>query len=98
MQKFVAQFAPVYGKPQLVEAQAHDGAALLSALLTGTNPPKNRDQLRQSLSTVKDFPGVTGLIHFDEQGDSDTTPRFFQVEGDHLEAKDPAALAKAEAG
>ena len=56
VQKFLAQFAPVYGKPQLVEAQAHDGAALLSALLTGTNPPKSREQLRQSLASVKDFP------------------------------------------
>ena len=98
VQKFVQQFAAVHGKPQLVEAQAHDGAALLSALLTGGSPPKNRDQLRNALQSVKDFPGVTGLIHFDEQGDSATTPRFFQVDGDRLEAKDPATLAKGDSG
>ncbi len=97
VQKFVKAFADAhYGKPQLVEAQAYDGAALLSALLNGSGgaSPRTRAQMRGALAGVKDFPGVTGLIRFDDDGDSATPPRYFQVDGDRLEARDPAALAK----
>ena len=99
MQKFLQAFAAVHAsKPQLVEAQAYDGASLLSALLTGDQPAKTREALRQGLQGTKDFPGVTGLIRFDEQGDSATRLRFFQVDGDTIESRDPAALAKGESG
>jgi hypothetical protein len=54
--------------------------------------------MRLALQATKDFPGVTGLIKFDADGDSTTIPRFFQVDGDRVEAKDPAALAKSESG
>jgi ABC-type branched-subunit amino acid transport system substrate-binding protein len=96
VQKFVQSFASVHAsRPQLVEAQAHDGAALLGALLSGDAPAKTRQALRDALANVKDFPGVTGLIKFDDQGDSATQLRFFQVDGDQIESRDPAALAKA---
>lgn len=95
VQTFVQTFARVHSsRPQLVEAQAHDGAALLAALLRGETPPRTREQLRASLAAVADFPGVTGLIRFDAQGDSTTQPRFFQVEGDRIERREPDALDK----
>lgn len=99
VQKFMSSFASVHAsRPQLVEAQAHDGAALLGTMLTGATPARTRDQLRATLAGVKDFPGVTGLIRFDEQGDSATQLRFFQVDGEQIESRDPAALAKGESG
>ncbi len=99
VQKFVKAFAEVHRSvPALVEAQAHDGAALMGALLSGDQAPKSREQLRANLAGAKDFPGVTGLITFDEQGDSATRLRFFQVDGDRIESRDPNALAKGEQG
>jgi ABC-type branched-subunit amino acid transport system substrate-binding protein len=99
VQKFIQAFAGAHGsKPQLVEAQAHDGAALLGALLTGEGAARTRDSLRQKLIQVKEFPGVTGLVKFDEKGDSATQLRFFQVDGDRIESRDPAGLAKGASG
>lgn len=99
VQKFVRAFAEVHRSlPQLVEAQAHDGAALIAAVLTGEKAAQTRDQVRAALATAKEFPGVTGLIQFDEQGDSATKLRFFQVDGDRIESRDPAVLAKGEQG
>lgn len=95
VQSFVQAFQGVHAsRPQLVEAQAYDGAALLAALLGGDAAPKTRDQLRVKLAGVRDFPGVTGLLQFNDQGDSSTRPRFFEVEDDRIEAREPAALAK----
>jgi ABC-type branched-subunit amino acid transport system substrate-binding protein/TolA-binding protein len=99
VQKFVQAFSAAHsGRPQLVEAQSFDGASLFNAILTGAagETPKSREQMRQALQGVKDFPGVTGNVSFDAQGDSVTQPRFFQVEGDRVEAKDPAVIAKQE--
>lgn len=99
VQKFVRAFADVHRSlPALVEAQAHDGAALIGALLSGEQAPKSREQLRANLAATKEFPGVTGLIQFDEHGDSATQLRFFQVDGDRIESRDPNALAKGEQG
>ena len=41
---------------------------------------KTRDGLRAKLAATAEFPGVTGLIKFDEQGDSATQLRYFMVE------------------
>ncbi len=102
VQKFVGAFADVHhSKPQLIEAQAHDGAAIVQALLTGdaARPAvRTRESLRQALSGITDFPGVTGLIRFDEQGDSATLPVHFVVDGERIETRDPAALAKGGSG
>lgn len=102
VQKFVQAFANVHhSRPQLIEAQAHDGAALFQALLAGDGgraPLRTREALRQALAGVSDFPGVTGLIRFDEQGDSATQLLHFVVDGDKIETRDPAALAKGESG
>ncbi len=92
VQKFVTQFAAAQrSKPQLVEAQAYDAAALLAELLVGASgapTPRTREGLRTLLSNVKDFPGVTGLICFDDQGDSTTELRHFVVQGESLEARE----------
>ncbi len=102
VQKFTQAFAAVHhSRPQLIEAQAHDGAAIFQALLAGDGgrpPVRTREALRQALAAVSDFPGVTGLIRFDEQGDSATQLIHFVVDGEKIETRDPAALAKGESG
>lgn len=102
VQKFVSAFADVHhSKPQLIEAQAHDGAAIVQALLTGdaARPAvRTRESLRQAIAGISDFPGVTGLIRFDEHGDSATLPVHFVVDGERIETRDPAALAKGGSG
>ncbi len=102
VQKFVGAFAEVHhSKPQLIEAQAHDGAAIVAALLTGdaARPAlRTRESLRQAIAGISEFPGVTGLIRFDEQGDSATLPIHFVVDGERIETRDPAALAKGGSG
>ncbi len=97
IQAFVDAFARVHhSRPALIEAQAFDASAICAALLTGQAgaAPTTRDALRQQLTSVKEFPGVTGLVRFDEQGDSQTPLRFFQVEDGEIDAADEAALAK----
>ncbi|OGQ22351.1 MAG: hypothetical protein A2138_10520 [Deltaproteobacteria bacterium RBG_16_71_12] len=102
VQKFVAAFADVHhSKPQLIEAQAHDGAAIMQALLVGdaARPAlRTRESLRQAIAGITEFPGVTGLIRFDEHGDSATQLIHFVVDGEKIETRDPAALAKGESG
>lgn len=103
VQRFVGAFVGAHGsRPALVEAQAHDGAALFSALLApteGTPTPRTREGLRALLGSVKDFPGVTGLIRFDEHGDSATEPRYFIVDGENLERRELRTLVgKGDAG
>ncbi len=68
VQQFVKAFVQKYGeKPNIWAAYGYD-AVKISALAIqrgGTSPDGIRNQLRQ----VKDFPGVTGLTTFDENGD-----------------------------
>lgn len=102
VQAFVDPFAQVHkSRPALIEAQAYDAAQILGALLKGEGgggKPTSREQLRDALSTVKEFPGVTGLIRFDEQGDSQTPLRFFEIEDGEIDAADADALAKGRQG
>ena len=103
MSRFVDGFQrATRSRPQLVEAQVYDGARLIGALLEGHHAggggvrPTTRDELRRALMEVKDFPGVTGLIRFDDSGDSRTPLFFFQVDDDKLERVERDALAKAQ--
>jgi ABC-type branched-subunit amino acid transport system substrate-binding protein/outer membrane protein assembly factor BamD (BamD/ComL family) len=85
--KRVKEFVKAYREKRRVnpsrwDAQAHDAALLLKAILTGQagKAPKSRGDLRNQLHTVRDFPGVTGLVAFDKNGDSIVPPVFFTFE------------------
>lgn len=93
--QFMENFVEVHrSSPAVMEAHAFDAGHLLMAILAGQSgaPPKNRDEMRNTLSKVKSFPGVTGLVEFDEQGDSATAPRFFTFERGSIVDADLKAL------
>jgi len=73
--------------PELLDAQAHDAGRLLSAIVRGegTKAPTTRGELRSSIAGARDFPGATGLLRFDEDGDSATPPHIFTFEKGELE-------------
>lgn len=93
--KFVERFSDVHrSSPTLMEAQAYDAGHLMAAILEGRTQaaPKSREEMREVLAGVRDFPGVTGLVRFDLEGDSDTPPRFFRVRKGKIEETDVASL------
>jgi len=90
---FRKDFAGVHrSAPALLEAQAFDAAHLARAIIDGQGggAPKSRSNMRDRLAAAKDFPGVTGLLRFDADGDSATPPHYFTFKRDRLE---PAKLS-----
>jgi branched-chain amino acid transport system substrate-binding protein len=97
VKKFSTTFVGVHrSRPGLMEAQAHDAGALMRALVDGGagKAPQSRSDMRESLSNVKDFPGATGLVRFDENGDSATPAQLFRFERGNIDVADPNALAE----
>jgi len=95
VRKFVKAFAKVHrSRPGLLDAQGHDASALLTVLVTGGagKALTSRTALRQALAKTKDFPGVTGMVTFDEKGDSATTPVFFTFQRGRLEVAEDEQL------
>ncbi|MBN2362435.1 MAG: ABC transporter substrate-binding protein [Deltaproteobacteria bacterium] len=91
VQKFVTAFAEAHNsKPTLIEAQAHDGAKLVAAIIRGGSAPapKTREEMRARLVGVKDFPGVTGVTSFDQSRDSITPLTIFTVDKDTIQVAD----------
>ncbi len=88
VQQFVKAFAGVHrSEPGLMEAYAFDTGHLIGAILEGNGgpAPKTRAEMRERLAGAKDFPGVTGLVRFNEIGDSATPPHFFEFQRDRIE-------------
>jgi len=95
VQAFVQGFSAAKGSaPTIIEAQAHDGGKLLAAILrpgpkvADKKIPQTRAEMCARLASVKDFPGVTGLIRFDSNGDSVTPLTVFTIEKDVIEVAD----------
>jgi branched-chain amino acid transport system substrate-binding protein len=66
--EFVEEFRKAYQRePNTLEAIAYDGARLLRSLLQA-KLPSSPPQLREEISRVKDFQGVSGLKGFAENG------------------------------
>lgn len=67
---FVSTFQSAYGvKPTLLEAYAYDTMRLIGEILRD-HPAATRDEIQQALAKKKNFPGVTGNISFDADGDA----------------------------
>jgi ABC-type branched-subunit amino acid transport system substrate-binding protein len=98
---FVKSFAQVHrSAPGLLEAHAFDAGHLLGAITDGAGgaAPTRRTEMRERLSSAKEFPGVTGLVRFDEHGDSATPPRFFKFKRDRIETAKREDYKKDKAG
>jgi branched-chain amino acid transport system substrate-binding protein len=93
VRSFTSQFSEAMGsKPQLTDAQAYDAGRILVQLLGAK--PKTRDELRGQLDALTDYEGVTGVISFDDQGDSQAAPLFFRVLDSSVERVPMSQLLK----
>ena len=101
VQNFVEGFQnAARSRPALVEAQTYDGARLLGFLLQGqgaagaVEKPTTRAAVQKALNDVSGFVGVTGIIDFDDEGDSKIPVHFFQIEREKVERVEEAELLK----
>ena len=82
VQKFVKGFEELYNeKPDIYAAHGYDAMRVVAAALAGR--PALPGEVIKGLRDVKDFPGVTGSIQFDEKGDVQKFPRLYII-GDDL--------------
>lgn len=66
---FVEKYVAAYGtKPDMFAANAYDSARILIEVIGQVGP--NRAAVRDGIAAIKDFPGVTGVTTFAENGDA----------------------------
>jgi ABC-type branched-subunit amino acid transport system substrate-binding protein len=80
IQEFVANYFELYGEePTVLDAQGYDIGGILLHLFTAFNI-RTREDLRRELSTVQNYPGVTGATGFDFTGEADKILFLLQVQ------------------
>ena len=83
IQKFVKGYEEKYGeKPDIYAAHGYDAMKVVATALTGR--PALPGEVVKGLRDIKDFPGVTGSIQFDEKGDVRKFPRLYIIGEDLL--------------
>lgn len=66
VKSFVAAYKAKYNKePDQFAAQAYDALYIMASALEKAGTTTDRKKLKESLTTIKDFPGVTGKFAFD---------------------------------
>lgn len=78
--RFVESFHRAFGKdPDVWSAHGYDALMLLAEAMRrgGTTP----DEIKRSLYGTKDYPGVSGVTTFDQNGDVQKAARFMTVRG-----------------
>lgn len=80
VREFVESYHEKYGEePSILEAQGYDAAGILLDVLD--NPRvQNREELRQGLQQLRNYPGVTGATSFTTGGEADKTLFLLQVD------------------
>ncbi|GAB4291255.1 MAG: hypothetical protein Kow0090_04630 [Myxococcota bacterium] len=95
---FVNDYRALFGKaPNIMEAQAYESAALF-ANIAEKSKPKSRAEFRIALKSVKDFPGATGKLSFDESGEVVKELYVLTVVGDKIRLMDEVLEEKEKAG
>lgn len=82
IREFVTLFEDMYAtKPGVIEATAYDTAMMLFQIV---NRPEilSRTAIREELLSIRDYPGVTGLTSFDENGEAQKELSLLRIEGD----------------
>lgn len=78
--EFVEKFKAKYGRlPDTYAALAYDSARLILEGMTKNGV--SRDKIQQYLKQVKDFPGVTGKVTFNDQNDAERPIYMLVVKG-----------------
>lgn len=84
IKKFVEGYRAKYNEtPDIYAAQAYDAMKVLAAAVDGR--PVLPGEVKKGLrDAIKDFPGVTGSIQFDDKGDVRKFPRLYVITSDGL--------------
>ncbi|MEM7519161.1 MAG: ABC transporter substrate-binding protein, partial [Planctomycetota bacterium] len=82
IKKFVEAYRAKYNEvPDIYAAQAYDAMMVLITAVEGR--PVLPGEVKKGLrDAIKDFPGVTGSIQFDEKGDVRKFPRLYVISSD----------------
>lgn len=90
VKRFADTFIYAFGEvPGFIEAVTHDSASLLFHAL-GQPGIRFKDQVKDEMLNLVDYPGVTGTTHFDYSGDAIKAPFVLKVEaGRFVEARQP---------
>lgn len=80
VQDFVSSFQDTYGHPpDIYAAHAFDAARVVAAVIEKTSVFDSSDLRKTMMFGVKEFPGVTGPIQFDDYGDVKHNPIMFTI-------------------
>lgn len=81
VQKFVKEFEETYQEtPDFIEAIVYDSAMILFNVVS-REQIRYRSEIRDELLNLDNFPGVTGLTSFDENGDAQKKLYLLRVKG-----------------
>lgn len=80
VQKFVSSYRDKYSEePDIYAAHGYDAMMVMAAAIEGR--PALPSEVKKGLrDTIKEFPGVTGSIQFDEKGDVKKFPRLYIID------------------
>jgi len=79
VQAFVSNYEETYGEePDMFAALGYDAARMVIEVIKSNGT--EREQIREGLAGMKDFPGITGLTSIDEEGDTLKEILILQVE------------------
>lgn len=79
---FVERYRERYGEaPSVFAAEGYDAMKVLATALAG-RPPLASEVRKGLIHEIKDFPGVTGALQFDEAGSVHKIPRVYSVAAD----------------
>lgn len=80
VQEFVERYFKKYGEePTILEAQGYDIAGIMLTLLNDSRV-RSREDLRQALAQLQNYPGVTGATRFNRLGEADKILFLLQVQ------------------
>ena len=83
IQSFVNTYRETYGvPPDLYAAHGYDAMMVVAEALRTSGAIASN--FWKGLSSIREFPGVTGMIQFDERGDVQKFPRVYVVEDGNL--------------
>jgi ABC-type branched-subunit amino acid transport system substrate-binding protein len=94
--RFVEAFQKLHARaPSILEASAHDAAAMVAAALAQGAP--GRKELRDAIAAQKPFPGATGEVVFDAKGEPVRDLFFLTVDKGAIREMRPEELSGAPA-
>jgi len=83
IQGFVEAYRAKYGlAPDLFAAHGYDAMVVLTEALREAGPLAN--DFWKGMRALREVPGVTGMIQFDEKGDAQKFPRVYVVDDGEL--------------